>query len=220
MTRADPSAMPLRIVLVDDHPVVRAGLRALLDGQPDLSVVGEADSATSAERVVTATNPDIVLMDLALGVGPGGATATAALRQLPDPPQVLVLTAYETEADILAALQAGARGFLLKDAPPAELFHAVRHVAHGRMTLAPTVAARLAERASAPAPALSPREIEILGLLAQGRSNRDMANHLFLSEATIKSHLSHIYAKLRVDSRAGAVAHALEHHIVRTARPD
>lgn len=216
MIDAQPGGLPLRIVLVDDHPVVRAGLRALLEGQPDLRVVGEADSATAAEGVVVATSPDVVLMDLALGDGPGGAQATAVLRQLPDPPQVLVLTAYETEADVLAALQAGARGFLLKDAPAAELFRAVRHVAAGQMVLAPAVAARLAARASAPAPALSAREIEILGLLAQGRSNRDMARHLFLSEATIKSHLSHIYAKLDVESRAGAVAHALEHHIVRT----
>ena len=211
-----PPTSAVRVVLVDDHPVVRAGLRALLDGQPDLSVVGEADSAAAAERVVSATRPDVVLMDLALGDGPGGAPATAALRALPDPPQVLVLTTYQTEADILAALDAGALGFLLKDAPPDELYRAVRQVAAGQMTLAPPVAARLAARASAPAPALSAREIEILGLLAEGRSNRDLARRLFLSEATVKSHLSHIYAKLGVDSRAGAVAQALERGIVRT----
>jgi DNA-binding NarL/FixJ family response regulator len=205
------------VVLVDDHPVVRAGLRALLEGQPDLGVVGEADTAAEAERVVEVERPDVVLMDLALGDGPGGARATAALRARPDPPQVLVLTTYQTEADVLAALEAGARGFLLKDAPPAELFRAVRHVADGQMVLAPSVAARLAARASAPAPVLSPREVEILGLLVEGLSNRDMARRLFLSEATVKSHLSHVYAKLRVDSRTAAIAHALEHRIVRTA---
>ena len=212
----EPEPAPLRVVLVDDHPVVRAGLRALLEGQPDLLVVGEADSAADAECVVSAARPDVVLMDLALGAGPGGAQATAALRGLPDPPEVLVLTAHQTDADILAVLEAGARGFLKKDAPPAELFRAVRHAAAGRMTLAPSVAARLAERASAPAPALSAREIEILGLLAEGRSNRELARRLFLSEATVKSHLTHIYAKLGVDNRAGAVAHALEQRIIRT----
>jgi DNA-binding NarL/FixJ family response regulator len=214
MTSAAPRR--LRVVLVDDHPVVRAGLRALLEGQPDLAVVGEADSAAEAERVVEAARPDVVLMDLALGDGPGGARATAALRARAQPPQVLVLTTYQTEADVLAALESGARGFLLKDAPPEELFRAVRHVADGQMVLAPSVAARLAARASAPAPVLSPREVEILGLLVEGLSNRDMARRLFLSEATVKSHLSHVYAKLGVDSRTAAIAHALEHRIVRT----
>lgn len=208
-------AASLRVVLVDDHPVVRAGLRALLDSQHDLTVVGEADSAAGAQRVVTATRPDVVLMDLALGDGPGGAQATAVLRALPAPPQVLVLTTYDTEADVLAALEAGAIGFLLKDAPAEELFRAVRQVARGQMTLAPPVAARLARRVSTPRPTLSAREIEILGLLARDQTNRQMASALFLSEATIKTHLSHIYTKLGVDGRAGAVAHAIEHHIIR-----
>lgn len=214
MSREDVTSQ-LRVVLVDDHPVVRAGLRALLDSQHDLTVVGEADSAAGAQRVVTATHPDVVLMDLALGDGPGGTQATAQLRALPAPPQVLVLTTYDTEADVLSALDAGAVGFLLKDAPAEELFRAVRQVAAGQMTLAPPVAARLARRVSTPQPALSAREIEILGLLAQDRSNRQMAAALFLSEATIKTHLSHIYTKLSVDGRAGAVAHAIEHHIIR-----
>lgn len=217
MSTGDPvaTAAPLRVVLVDDHPVVRAGLRALLDSQDDLTVVGEAESAVGAQRVVTATRPDVVLMDLALGDGPGGAQATSALRALPAAPQVLVLTTYDTEADVLAALEAGAVGFLLKDAPAEELFRAVRQVARGQMTLAPSVAARLAHRVSASHPVPSAREIEILGLLARGQTNRQMAAALFLSEATIKTHLSHIYTKLGVDGRAGAVAHAIEHHIIR-----
>ena len=214
MSSGDVAAQ-LRVVLVDDHPVVRAGLRALLDSQHDLTVVGEADSAAGAQRVVTATRPDVVLMDLALGDGPGGAHATAALRALPAAPQVLVLTTYDTEADVLAALGAGAMGFLLKDAPPEELFRAVRQVASGQMTLAPPVAARLARRVNTPQPALSIREVEILGLLAEDQTNRQMATALFLSQATIKTHLSHIYTKLGVDGRAGAVAHAIKHRIIR-----
>jgi DNA-binding NarL/FixJ family response regulator len=214
------SHRPIRVVLVDDHPVVRAGLRALLEGQPDLTVVGEADSAVSAERVSAKIRPEVVLMDLALGTGPGGASATTVLRALPDPPQVLVLTTYDTEADILAALDAGALGFLLKDAPPDELFRAVRQVASGQMTLAPSITAKLAHRARATQPSLSPRELEIVELLAQDQSNREMAHQLFLSEATIKSHLSHIYAKLGVDGRAGAVAHAFKHRIIRARSQD
>lgn len=209
------AAAPVRVVLVDDHPVVRAGLRALLDIQADLTVVGEADGAAGAERVCTATRPDVVLMDLALGDGPGGAHATRALRALPAAPQVLVLTTYDTEADVLAALDAGALGFLLKDAPAEDLFRAIRHVARGEMALAPTVAAQLARRVSAPGPTLSAREVEILELLARDRSNREMATQLFLSEATVKSHLSSIYAKLSVDGRAGAVAQAIERRIIR-----
>ena len=141
-----------RVVLVDDHPVVRAGVRALLEGQPDLCVVGEASDAASAEEVVRRTRPDVVLMDLSLGAGPGGAQATGRLTGLPAPPRVLVLTTYDTEADILAALDAGASGYLLKDAPPEDLFRAVRGTARGETVLAPAVAATLVRRASSPGP--------------------------------------------------------------------
>ncbi|MGY1770818.1 response regulator [Blastococcus sp. SYSU D00813] len=212
-----PDAEPgLRIVLVDDHPVVRAGLRALLEGQADLQVVGEAPDSASAEDLVRRARPDVVLMDLNLGDGTGGAATTALLRALPEPPQVLVLTTYVTEADILAALDAGAAGYLLKDAPPEELFRGVRAVARGATVLASEVAAVLVRRAHSPEPALTEREVQILGLLADGLANKEMARRLLVSEATVKSHLSHIYTKLGVDSRAGAVARAIEQRIIRT----
>jgi DNA-binding NarL/FixJ family response regulator len=205
----------IRVVLVDDHPVVRAGVRALVDGQDGLTVVGEAADAAGAAEVVAETRPDVVLMDLSLGDGPDGVTATRALRALPEPPQVLVLTTYDTEADILAAVDAGAAGYLLKDAPPDELFRAVRATARGETVLAPAVAARLLRRTASPEPAVTAREVEILQLLARGLGNREMARELLVSEATVKSHLSHIYTKLGVDTRAGAVAVAIERRILR-----
>lgn len=205
----------ISVVLVDDHPVVRAGLRALLAGQPDLEVVGEAAAADQAVSVVRGTAAAVVLMDLNLGVGPGGAEVTAALRQLATPPQVLVLTTYDTEADLRAAVDAGAAGYLLKDAPPEELFRAVRATARGETVLAPIVAARLMGRSGPSAPRLTEREVAIVELLARGLPNKDLARRLLISQATVKSHLSHIYAKLGVDTRAGAVARAIEQRIIR-----
>jgi len=202
----------IRVALVDDHPVVRAGMRALVEGQDDLTVVGEASDAHSAEQLVAAVRPDVVLMDLNLGDGPGGAETTARLRALAEPPHVLVLTTYDTEADIMSAIDAGASGYLLKDAPPEDLFRAIRGTARGETVLAPAVAARLVRRSG---PQLTEREVEILGLLATGKSNREMARSLFVSEATIKSHLSHIYTKLGVDTRAAAVARAIEQRVIR-----
>jgi DNA-binding NarL/FixJ family response regulator len=169
----------IRVALVDDHPVVRAGMRALVEGQEDLSVVGEASDAHSAEQLVAAVRPDVVLMDLNLGSGPGGAETTARLLALPEPPKVLVLTTYDTEADIMSAIDAGASGYLLKDAPPDDLFRAIRGTARGETVLAPAVAARLVRRSG---PLLTEREVEILGLLATGRSNRELARSLFVSE--------------------------------------
>ncbi|HWJ10671.1 MAG TPA: response regulator transcription factor [Nocardioides sp.] len=206
----------IRIVLVDDHPVVRAGLRALVDGQADLSVVGEADGLDAALAVVGSDRPDVVLMDLSLGAGSaGGAQVTAAVRALPEPPEVLVLTTYDTESDILRALEAGARGYLLKDAPPEELFAGIRATARGETVLAPSVAATLVRRATPGATTITEREVEVLELLARGLGNKEMARELFVSEATVKSHLSHVYTKLGVDTRAGAVAAAIEQRIIR-----
>ncbi|HEY0890447.1 MAG TPA: response regulator transcription factor [Nocardioides sp.] len=207
----------IRIVLVDDHPVVRFGLRSLIDGQEDLSVVGEADGLESALAVVRSEQPDVVLMDLSLGEGSvGGAEVTARLRQLPRPPEVLVLTTYDTESDIMRALEAGARGYLLKDAPPSELFTGIRATSRGETVLALSVAATLVRRSAQPGPILTDREVEIVELLSRGLSNKDLARELFVSQATVKSHLSHIYAKLGVDSRAAAVATAIERRIIRT----
>ncbi len=205
----------IKVVLVDDHPVVRAGLRALIDGQDDLSVVGEAGDVAGAERVVVAERPEVVLMDLNLGDGPGGAEATARLTALPEPPGVLVLTTYDTEADILRALDAGAKGYLLKDAPPEELWAGIRSTARGETVLAPSVAATLVRRAAAPGPVVTEREVEVLELLARGLGNKQMARELYVSEATVKSHLSHVYTKLGVDTRSGAVAAAIERRIIR-----
>jgi DNA-binding NarL/FixJ family response regulator len=205
----------IRVVLCDDHPVVRAGLRALIDGQEDLAVVGEAADLGSAVRAASLDRPDVVLMDLNLGAGPGGAEITARLRSLPHAPRVLVLTTYDTESDILRALDAGAAGYLLKDAPPEELFAAIRATAHGETVLASSVAATLVRRASSSGPVVTEREVEVLELLARGLGNKELASELMVSEATVKSHLSHIYAKLGVDTRAGAVAAAIDRRIVR-----
>jgi DNA-binding NarL/FixJ family response regulator len=203
-------------VLVDDHPVVRAGLRALIEGQDDLTVVGEADGLDAALAAVRAERPDVVLMDLSLGTAAaGGAEITARLRALPEPPEVLVLTTYDTESDILRALDAGARGYLLKDAPPAALFGGIRATARGETVLAPAVAATLVRRTAQSGPTITEREVEVLELLSRGLGNKEMARELFVSEATVKSHLSHIYTKLGVDTRAGAVAAAIDRRIIR-----
>lgn len=207
--------MSLRLVLVDDHPVVRAGLRALVESQDDLRVVGEAGGADEAVEVVQTEHPDVVLMDLSMGERPGGIEATTRLRALPEPPTVLVLTTYDSESDILRALDAGAGGYLLKDAPPDELFAGIRAVAAGQPALAPSVAGVLMRRAASPEPRMTEREVEVLELLADGLGNRELAKTLFVSEATVKSHLSHIYTKLGVDTRAGAVAAAIEQRIIR-----
>jgi DNA-binding NarL/FixJ family response regulator len=206
----------VRVVVVDDHAVVRAGLRALLDSEDDLTVVGEAADSATALAVIAGTRPDVVLMDLNLGAGPGGAATTALVRATEPSPRVLVLTTYDTDADILAALDAGASGYLLKDAPPADLYDAIRRTARGETVLAPSVAATLVRRTGTPGTRLTDREVAIVELLATGLGNKEMARRLHVSGATVKSHLSHIYTKLGVDTRAGAVARAIEQRIIRT----
>ncbi|NKY48669.1 response regulator [Nocardia vermiculata] len=200
----------IRLLLADDHAIVRAGLRALLDSADDITVVGEAATAEEAVAVCSTTDIDLVLMDLRFGPGKSGVDATLSLRALPDPPNVLVVTNYDTDADILGAIEAGACGYILKDTPPPELLAAVRGAATGESVLSPSVASRLMTRVRKPDTTLSAREIEVLRLVAEGHSNREIGKHLFLSETTVKSHLVHIYSKLGVKSRTSAVARARE----------
>ncbi|QNE35483.1 response regulator [Leifsonia shinshuensis] len=198
----------IRIVIADDHPVVRAGVRALLDAEDDLEVIREAATADDAVRLAEELAPDLVLMDLQFADGPRGAEATRRIRALDDPPHVLVLTNYDTDADILNAIEAGASGYLLKDAPPDELVAAVRAAAAGESALAPVIAGRLMARMRAPLTSLSARELEVLELVAAGASNTDIAGRLHITEATVKSHLVHIFTKLDVGSRTAAVSAA------------
>ncbi|MGB2571190.1 response regulator [Micromonospora citrea] len=206
---------PIRLLLADDHPVVRCGLRALLATEPDLTVVAEAATAQEAVAVCVRQPVDVVLMDLQFGSGMQGVEATAAIVARPDAPRVLVLTTYDTEADILAAVEAGAAGYLLKDAPPEELTAAVRSAAAGRSALAPAVAHRLIDRVRSPGVALTPRESEVLRLVADGLSNQQISRRLHLSQATVKTHLVHVYGKLGVDSRTAAVAAARQRGLIR-----
>ncbi|MGG8406053.1 response regulator [Streptomyces sp. 12297] len=208
--------MTIRLLLADDHPVVRAGLRAVLDTEPDFAVVAEASTAEQAVALAAAGPVDVVLMDLRFGAGMHGSEATAAITARPGAPRVLVLTTYDTDADILAAVEAGASGYLLKDAPPEELAAAVRTAAAGQSALAPAVALRLMDRMRTPAQALTKRELEVLQLVADGLSNQQISKKLFLSQATVKSHLVHVYAKLGVDSRTAAVALAGARRLIRT----
>ncbi|MFD4940301.1 response regulator [Streptomyces virginiae] len=210
--------MTVRLLVADDHPVVRAGLRAVLDTEADFAVVAEAATAERAVELAAREPVDVVLMDLQFGPGPGmhGSEATALITARPGAPRVLVLTTYDTDADILAAVEAGASGYLLKDAPPEELAAAVRTAAAGQSALAPAVALRLMDRMRTPAEALTKRELEVLQLVADGLSNQQISKRLFLSQATVKSHLVHIYAKLGVDSRTSAVATAATRRLIRT----
>ncbi|MEE1753840.1 response regulator transcription factor [Streptomyces sp. SP18CS02] len=207
--------MTIRLLLADDHPVVRAGLRAVLDTEPDFSVVAEAATAERAVELAALQDVDVVLMDLQFGAGMHGSEATAAITSRAGGPRVLVLTTYDTDADILAAVEAGAVGYLLKDAPPEELAAAVRTAAAGRSALAPAVAHRLMDRMRAPAQALTKRELEVLQLVGDGLSNQQISKRLFLSQATVKSHLVHVFAKLGVDSRTAAVAAATARRLIR-----
>jgi two component system response regulator len=211
----------IRVLLADDHEIVRLGLRSVLEGAEDIDVVGEVATAEAAVSAAQAGGIDVILMDLRFGAGlegtrvMGGVEATAQIRSsMSTPPKVLVITNYDTDADILGAIEAGAVGYLLKDAPPQELLDAVHSTAEGDSALSPIVADRLMTRVRTPRTSLTPRELEVLQLVAAGASNRQIGHDLMLSEATVKSHLVHIYDKLGVRSRTSAVAAAREQGVL------
>lgn len=211
----------IRVLLADDHEIVRLGLRSVLEEAHDIEIVGEASTAEEAIQAAKDIPIDVILMDLRFGAGiegqhvRTGADATEQIkRTVKNPPNVLVVTNYDTDAEIIGAIEAGAVGYLLKDAPPSELIAAVRSAAEGDSTLSPVVANRLMTRVRTPKTSLTPRELEVLKLVAGGSSNRDIGKRLFLSEATVKSHLVHIYDKLGVRSRTSAVAAAREQGVL------
>jgi DNA-binding NarL/FixJ family response regulator len=208
----------IRIVIADDHPVFRAGLQGLLSAQEDFQVVGEAANGKEAVAVVRHAAPDVLLVDLQMpeldGVG-----AIQQIRTVAPATRILVLTTYDSDGDILRAVEAGATGYLLKDTPREELFRAIRATARGDSVLSPSVASKLVSRSRGPVErSLSAREIEVLTLVARGVSNKIIAKDLRISEATVKTHLLHIFAKLGVDDRTAAVTAAMEKGVLRLAK--
>ena len=205
----------IRIILADDHPVVREGLRAMLTAEPDLEVVADASNGPQAEALAAELRPDIVLMDLRMPGG-GGVESIARMTEARLRCRVIVLTTYETDRDILRAVEAGAAGYLLKDLPRAELADSVRAAARGETVLAPTVAARLVDqlRARPERPRLSERETAVLRLVAEGCTNAEIGRRLFIGESTVKTHLLRAFAKLGVDDRTAAVTSALRHGLL------
>ncbi|WP_307848855.1 response regulator transcription factor [Microbispora oryzae] len=201
--------MTITVLLVDDHPVIRAGIRAMLHDEPELTIVGEAASGSAALAAARELTPDVVLMDLRLPDG-DGVGATAAIRAELPGTRVVILTTYETDGDILRAVEAGAAGYLLKDTSPADLAQAVRAAARGETVLSPSVAAKLLDRVRQPRPeTLSRREVEVLRLVARGLTNADIGRALFITEATVKTYVTRIFAKLEVSDRTAAVMAAV-----------
>lgn len=219
---------PIGLLIVDDHPVVRDGLSGMF-AAPEFNVLGQAADGAEAVRLAQALRPDVILMDLRMP-GMDGVAAITQLAARGIAARVLVLTTYDTDSDVLTAIEAGATGYLLKDAPSAELLRAVRAAANGEAVLAPSVAARLMSRVRTPGPAgasgpgaagagaLSTRELEVLELVAAGNTNREAAARLFISEATVKTHLLHIYEKLGVSDRAAAVAEGFKRGLLTPGR--
>jgi len=202
----------IRVIVADDHPIVRGGIALLLGAAGDIEVVGQAGNGEEAVALAAALDPDLVLMDLRMPVLDGVA-ATALIVAANDRTRVLVLTTYESDDQILAAIAAGASGYLLKAAPQAEIIEGVRSVARGQTALAPSIAAMLVQRVrtdAAPAPRLSARELDVLRLVSAGESNPQIGRSLFISEATVKTHLLHAFEKLAVSDRTRAVTRAME----------
>lgn len=209
----------IRILLADDHPVVRAGLASLLVSEDDFEIVDMVGTPDDAVARAAEGGVDVVLMDLRFGDQPGievagGVEATRRIRALDNPPQVLVVTNYSTDGDVVGAVSAGAVGYLLKDSSPEDLIAGVRDAARGESVLSKQVASKIMGRMNNPMTALSAREIEVLSLVAQGQSNREIGKKLFLTEATVKSHIGHVFNKLDVTSRTAAVAEARQRGII------
>jgi len=226
---ASVAGPPIKLLIADDHPVVRDGLSGMFAADPGFEVLGEAADGAEAVRLAQALRPDVILMDLRMP-GTDGVTAITELARRGVAARVLVLTTYDTDSDVLPAIEAGATGYLLKDAPRAELVRAVQAAAQGEAVLSPSVAARLMTRVRTPATPhaphapgaepLSQRELEVLELVAAGTTNREAAARLFISEATVKTHLLHIYAKLGVSDRAAAVAEAFNRGLLVPGTPE
>jgi len=208
------SGAPIRVMIVDDHPIVRDGLRGMFEGASGIEVVGDAGDGARAVDLALVLNPDVILMDLRMP-RLDGVAAIRRLTELGVAARVVVLTTYDTEAEVLPAIEAGATGYLLKDAATDQLLGAVEAAARGEAVLAPAVTSRLMGRLREPEPVLTERELEVLRLVAEGTTNRDIASSLFLSEATVKTHLLHIYAKLGATDRAAAVAVGFQRGLLR-----
>ena len=196
----------VRVLLVDDHPIVRAGVRSLIDRRDDIAVVGEAASGEEAIALARHLQPDVVLCDLRLGDGLDGVQTTRQLRAEHPAPTVIILTTFDRDAEILGAIEAGAAGYLLKDVAPDEIVQAIRRAAGGGLVLSPELSERVVAVSRAPRVRLTERELDVLRLLDTGSSNREIAKTLFVTEATVKTHLVHIFEKLGADSRARAIA--------------
>ena len=208
--------MSIRVVVADDHPVVRTGVVMMLGSDPSIEVVGEATDGGEAVALAQQHQPDLVLMDLQMPKM-DGVEATRAILDANPSTNILILTTYDTDRSIVAAIEAGAAGYLLKDAPPDELLRGVREAAAGNRVLSPTVAEKLRSAKDAPPlPDLTAREMEVLAALAEGGTNRGIAEKLFVSQATVKTHLIHIFQKLQVEDRTSAVARALELGLIET----
>ncbi|EMR00146.1 response regulator [Paeniglutamicibacter gangotriensis] len=206
--------MPITVLLVDDHPVVRTGLRALFEHNNDVLVVGEAASGEEAIALAEHLAPDVVLCDLRLGEGIDGVQTTTALRAQRPAPAVIILTTFDRDVEILRAIEAGAAGYLLKDVSPATIVSSLKEAAKGGMVLAPEMAQRVVDGMRHPRLQLTARELEVLGLLDTGASNREIARKLFVTEATVKTHLVHLFSKLNVESRAKAVSTARDSGLI------
>lgn len=208
--------MSVGVLLVDDHPVVRTGLRAVFGSRPGIEILGEVATGEEAVLLTGHLHPDVVLCDLRLGDGMDGVTTTSALRALDPAPAVIILTTFDRDSDILRAIEAGAAGYLLKDVSPDTIVAAIQAAARGEMVLAPELATRMMRGIRNPPPRLTDRELEVLSHLATGSSNKEIAKALFVSAATVKSHLVHIFTKLGVDSRARAIHVAREAGLLQT----